>query len=94
MIASVVATLEGSDDDLHRIIAEVSKMPNVEIGDAGANSRRLPITIDSPNPNALEETTRLLQECRGVAFVDVVFVHFEDELERTKVTHSGKSNRS
>ena len=86
MIASVVATLQGPEDDLHRIIEEVSRISCVEVGDIATNSRRVPMTIASPDPNALEEITRRLQECRGVAFVDVVFVHFEDALETGSVT--------
>jgi len=94
MIASVLATLEGPEDTLHRIIEEISKIPSVEVGDFGANPRRVPITIDSLDPNALEETTRSLQQCYGVAFVDVVFIHFEDESESSTATQSGKPNRS
>ena len=94
MIASVVATLEDPEGDLQRVIAEISQIPYVETGDVGAYPHRLPITIDSPDPNSLEETTRRLQECRGVVFVDVVFVHFEDESECTSATRPGKSNLS
>ena len=94
MIAGVVATLEDLGGNLQDVIDEIARIPCVETGDVGTNPRRLPITIDSPNPNALEETTRRLQECRGVAFVDVVFVHFEDESGSTTATHSGKPNSS
>lgn len=78
MIASVVATLEELAGPVPDVIDEISKLPGVEIGAFDSDSRRVPITIDSPAPNALENTTRRLQECRGVAFVDVVFVHFDD----------------
>jgi nitrate reductase NapAB chaperone NapD len=94
MIASVVATLEGSEGDLQGFIDEISKIPCVEVGSFGTNPRRVPITIDSSDPDALEETTRRLQECCGVAFVDVVFVHFEEESERPTETHTGKQKRS
>ncbi len=90
MIASVVATLEGAEDKLHEIIEEISQVSCVEVGAIGASPRRVPITIDSPDPKALEETTRRLQQCRGVTFVDVVFVHFEDESESLSATHSRK----
>ena len=46
--------------------------------------------IDSPDPDSLEEITRRLQQIPGVAFVDVVFVHFEDESDSVPVTPSGK----
>lgn len=79
MIASVVVTFEESAGRVSDIIDEISKLSSVEIGEVGSDARRVPITIDSPSPTALEDTTRRLQECWGVAFVDVVFVHFEDE---------------
>ena len=94
MIASVVATLEGSEIDLPGFIEEISKIPCVEVGHTGTNPRRVPITIDSSDPDSLEETTRRLQETRGVSFVDVVFVHFEEESDSTTATETGKQNRS
>ena len=93
MIAGVVATLEDIGGNLQDVIDEIARMPFVEAGDVAANPHRLPITIDSPDPNSLEETTRRLQGCRGVAFVDVVFVHFEDESESSSLTYPGKSTR-
>lgn len=88
MIASVVATLEEDDGDVQHIVDEFAEVPGIEIGDVSNDRRRVPITIDSPAPDALEETTKRLQECRGVTFVDVVFVHFEDESECEAATHS------
>ena len=94
MIASVVATLAEVGDAFQEIVDEFSEVPGVEIGDVGNDARRVPITIDSPAPNALEEVTRRLQECRGVAFVDVVFVHFEDEPERQAAANSKEMDKS
>lgn len=90
MIASVVATLESPEDNLQVFIAEVSQLPSVQVGHIETNPCRVPMTIDSFDPDALEETTRRLQECRGVVFVDVVFVHFEAATESTTATHTGK----
>lgn len=80
MIASVVATLDVDDGTLQQVADQISGLPNVEVGEFVAASRRLPIAIDSPNPSALEELTHNLQEMPGVAFVDVVYVHFEDDV--------------
>jgi nitrate reductase NapAB chaperone NapD len=79
MIASVVATLEPDGRPHQDVINEIAQIPNVEIGDATAHPRRVPITIDSPGPGALEQLTRRLEQCSDVMFVDVVFVHFENE---------------
>lgn len=79
MIASVVATLIKDRGTYQDIIDEISTIPHVEVGAVEGHVHRVPITIDSPAAGVLEETTRLIQSCRGVAFVDVVFVHFEEE---------------
>lgn len=96
MIASVVATLDDVDTNikLQAVLEELRNLPCVELGDIDDAGYRIPMTIDSPAPNALEETTRRIQECHGVAFVDVVFVHFEDMSEDSVKTISGKSVRS
>lgn len=79
MIASIVATFDKHVGNLEETLDEITRIPCVELGDTSNFVYRLPLMIDSPDPNALEEVTRRLQQCRGVAFVDVVFVHFEDE---------------
>lgn len=78
MIASVIAVLEPSIS-LEEMLREIAQVPNIEVGKTVFGARRVPITIDSPSPNALESTTELLKRCRGVALVDVVFVHFEED---------------
>ncbi len=81
MIASLIVTLNNVTDLETDILHNVAAIPGVEIGDVQHTTRRVPITIDALNPKALEETTQRLQQCPGVAFVDVVFVHFEDDAE-------------
>ncbi|MFT7632688.1 MAG: nitrate reductase NapAB chaperone NapD [Mariniblastus sp.] len=81
MIASVVATLDNASGSFQRVIKEIAKLPNVDVGEVATDSLRIPIAIDSPDPNSLENMTRQLQGFRGIEFIDVVFVHFDDELE-------------
>lgn len=90
MIASVVVTIDKIIANLPETLAEIAQIGCVEIGDVRDDGYRVPMMIDSPNPNALEDITRRLQECRGVAFVDVVFVYFEDEPQLSAATESGK----
>jgi hypothetical protein len=90
MIASAVVTLDSQAENLQETLDEISRIPGLTPGRTEALARRLPVTIDSPDRDALESITRHLQQCRGVAFVDVVFVHFENESHRTAVAHSGK----
>jgi nitrate reductase NapAB chaperone NapD len=91
MIASLIVTLDEGTTDLSEIASQMSRVPGVEINDSNALSHRLPVIIDSLDPNSLEEITRRLQQIPGVAFVDVVFVHFEDESDSDPATPSGKS---
>ncbi|MBL8815101.1 MAG: chaperone NapD [Planctomyces sp.] len=79
MIASLVVTLDRCHSDLHRTMDEIASLPGVEVPGPEGLQYRIPILIDSSCPDVLEERTRQLQQIPGVAFVDVVFVHFEDE---------------
>ena len=90
MIASLVATLDKDITDLPETVSQISRIPGVELNDTKTFTHRLPVMIDSPDPNSLEAITRRLQQIPGVAFVDVVFVHFEDESDSAPATPSGK----
>lgn len=90
MIASVVVTLDKVVANRPETLAAIRRIGSVEVGDIDDGGYRVPVMIDSPDPNAVEMITRCLQDCRGVAFVDVVFVHFEDEPRNTAATESGK----
>jgi nitrate reductase NapAB chaperone NapD len=91
MIASVVATLNVDNRGMQRVTDEISMLRNVEIGEIAINSLRIPIAIDSPDPESLEITTRQLQAISDVAFVDVVFVHFEEESEKAVAQSSQRT---
>jgi len=90
MIAGLVAILDGHAAELTETISQISRIPGVVPGDINDSARRLPVMIDSPDPDSLEIITRRLQQIPGVAFVDVVFIHFEDESARIPETQSGK----
>jgi len=77
MIASVVVVLEPGHARAE-VLEAFAEMQNIEVGEAMPNPWRVPIVIDSPTPGDLEDTTTRLRQCPGVAFVDVVFVHYED----------------
>lgn len=77
MIASLVATLTHEANGSKSVIEELASHPEIETGEFDGTSRRIPLTIDSASPNGLETITRWLQDRPGIAFVDVIFVHFE-----------------
>lgn len=78
MISSVIAKLTQVETTQATTRLEIAEHPHLEVGELIEN-RLLPITIDAPNRQEMESTTRWLQSRVGVEFVDVVFVHFEDE---------------
>lgn len=81
MIASVVATLSDDAGRLEKTLGQFRSSPQIQVGDVTDASRRIPMTIDSPDRDDIEVVTRWIQGCSGVLFVDVVFVHFEDSQE-------------
>lgn len=93
MIAGVVATLDCNTGSLRRVIDEIAELPAVEVGEVGVDSPRIPITIESADSHSLEDITRRIQGFRGVAFVDVVFVHFEGEMESATTPSSVETHK-
>lgn len=90
MIASVVVTLEPDSRPVQEVLDEMALLPEVEVGDSTSHPRRVPLTIDSSDPDGLEIVTRRLEECPGVMFVDVVFVHFDDQVGNQHETQPGR----
>ena len=79
MIASVVLTLDVSQRPAEETLAEIGKRQDIEVGDVVGESNRVPLTIESNSRQGMTEATAWLQELTGSMFVDVVFVHFEEE---------------
>ena len=78
MISSVIARLGSNSTNVESLINEITSRGGLEVGEL-IDGRLLPITIDASNGQDMEATTRWLQELNGIDFVDVVFVHFEEE---------------
>lgn len=83
MISSVIAKLNTEFGSLEKTLEEISSHPDMETG-ALVDDRLLPVTIESNGRNEMEELTRWLQSREGIAHVDVVFVHFEEDDEPQK----------
>ena len=77
MIGSVVVTCESKAAITASLLDAISANSSIELGQPIEN--RVPVIIDSSDPDGLESCTRWLMDIPGVAKVDVVFVHFEDE---------------
>ena len=84
MISSVIAKLNCAPTDCLQLTQKLSAHPALEVGEiVGGHS--LPITIDASGNQETEAITRWMQQLDGISFVDVVFVHFEEEDERDVV---------
>ncbi len=85
MMASVVIHLV-PDSDASAIIEQIQAGPGVEVGDFQPATHRLPAVIEARDSGQVEERTRWLQSLDEVAFVDVVFVHFDVDPDATSLT--------
>lgn len=94
MIASVVANLD-AEHAREETLSAIANLPGVEIGNKAPVAHRIPITIELPDSAGLEAATQLLQQCPGVAFVDVVFVYLENDTAEgagSSVSSDAKAN--
>ncbi len=77
MIASVMATLDGSKLELESLVSLLSRRSEIEVGELQNN--RLPMTFESPEATGLEQLTDWIADLPGVSQIDVIFVHLESE---------------
>lgn len=78
MISSVIAKFAQPGAHVGVAIQEIAAHPQLEVGDL-VDGTLLPVTIDAASQAETESTTQWLQSLDAVDFVDVVYVHFEDE---------------
>ena len=77
MISGLIARLDGTQHNIAELFSTLVEHPAIEIGEL-IEGRKLPLTIDAVGKDQTEEITRWVQSQPGIAFVDVVYVHFED----------------
>jgi hypothetical protein len=92
MIAGVVAKLTDDAIRLNATLDEFVSRPGLEVGKFQATDRRISLTIDSPGRSDMEDLTDWIRSRQGVAFVDVVCVHFE-ETDDADLTPGQSANR-
>jgi len=79
MIAGAIATLIDDAQQLQSALDVLAARPEIELGQFTGEARRIPLTIDSLDRRDVESVTKWLQDRPEVAFVDIVFVHLEDD---------------
>lgn len=78
MIAGVVITLNGDASKRDATLNEIASRPELALGEFQPADQRIPLTIDAAQRSGVEELTDWIRSRAGVAFVDVVCVHFEE----------------
>lgn len=78
MISSVICELCSDESRRQHTLAEIDGHPHLESGNL-VDFRKLPVVIDAEDAKQSKSVTEWLQQLDGVEFVDVVFVHFEDQ---------------
>jgi hypothetical protein len=76
MIASLVVTLDCAVAGFSGVVNQIAQMPGVQLCEGESFSHRIPILIDSSDPDSLEETTRRLQSIRWVSRLWMLFCSF------------------
>lgn len=78
MISSVIAKLNTKATP-EQTRSEISDHPDLQVGEL-VDSRMLPVVIETDGRHEMESVTCWLQQRCGVDFIDVVFVHLENEI--------------
>ncbi len=78
MISSVIAKLNCDDATCQHTMSQIESHAALDLGKL-VDGRSLPITIEAAGNQETEEITRWIMSLDGVDFVDVVFVHMEDD---------------
>ncbi len=73
-ISGLVVTLK--PDTARRAVEQIRHRPEIQLGER--QGQRLPVVVDTPDPEADKACWRWLNALEGVHHVDVAFVHFEE----------------
>lgn len=91
MISSVIAKLDCGPVNAEQTLKAIASHPRLEMGEL-IDGRMLPVTIEAEGNQETEEITRWMLSLEKIAFVDVVFVHFEDNDTTTSQKRSSISS--
>ena len=75
-ISGLVLTLSPDPTLRRRALEQLARHPQIEV--AAADGNRLPIVLDTPEPETDKRCWRWIHELDGVEHVDVALIHFED----------------
>ncbi|HRP62272.1 MAG TPA: hypothetical protein PK400_03160 [Phycisphaerales bacterium] len=76
-VSGLVITLSESPEDRASALVSLGESPCIEVGEV--NGSRLPIVVDTPTFEDDRHVWDWLHNLRGVLFVDVACIHFDDE---------------
>lgn len=93
MIASAVAVIDNTLDDLASTRRILEEHPRIELGDAG-NDLRWPLVTDADSPAELEFLHRWIESLPGIRMLNVVSVFYDDGSENDERNDFSRENGS
>lgn len=74
-ISGLLVTVDEKIDP-QLIVKEIGDHPDFELGEV--QGKKLPVVLDTKNQEENKQCLEWLYQIKGVAFVDVVFVHLDE----------------
>ena len=78
-VSGIVVTLKQDEDAVAETLRAFGDDTRIDVGDR--NRDRLPLVLDTADSDEDKELWRWINSQPGVIHTDVVFVHFDEEVE-------------
>jgi hypothetical protein len=86
-ISGLLITLDRDPSKRTSAIAALQQHPSIDLGEG--EDHRLPIVVDTPSSDDDRAVWDWLHEQPGITFVDVVYVHFDEDEHEEASRHQG-----
>lgn len=76
-ISGLVISIESDKFNRQTVVKKIDSLPYLKLGQS--SSQRIPAVLETPSPRQDRQAIQEINDIPGVTFVDVVFVHFDQE---------------
>lgn len=81
-ISGLVISIDCDKHDRQTVVKKIDDITYIKLGQS--SSHRIPAVLETPSPRQDRQTIQEINDIPGVTFIDVVFVHFDQEEEGTQ----------
>lgn len=76
-ISGIVISIESDELNRQTVVQKIEDLPYIKLGQS--SSQRIPAVLETPSARQDRQAIQEINDIPGVTFVDVVFVHFDQE---------------